>query len=333
MAAVSRNKTVDMLRGMAMLMVVMGHTMTGCAVGSEETLIYNVIWSIQMPMFFLISGYVTQYSRIPSDGMQLCKALGKRTRAYLLPWAVWTLLIRGVIFGEHSYLNIRQLLWNMDSGYWFLFSLWTIGIVWQLSQYAAFRITQKQPHREILMGICYALGAGVLLGIGMVAGLSFLCIKLTLYYMLFFAAGVLYGMVGEQVNRWKKAAFCVCLGIYAWIILRYNLYTIQDNLTGIAIRGIASGCGCICLGFLFDRLRTDTVPAKLLQWVGSHSMGIYLSHYLLLCLMLPSPLPQANSLPGAGSMALNFAITIALSSATAKLLDTNRYVRRICLGK
>lgn len=35
----SRNKTVDTLRGVAMLMVVMGHTMTGCVQGAEETLL------------------------------------------------------------------------------------------------------------------------------------------------------------------------------------------------------------------------------------------------------------------------------------------------------
>ena len=47
-----RNEVVDVMRGMAILLVVLGHTMTGCTANSESSFLYNVIWSIQMPLFF-----------------------------------------------------------------------------------------------------------------------------------------------------------------------------------------------------------------------------------------------------------------------------------------
>lgn len=135
--SVKRNGKVDLLRGIAMLMVVLGHTMTGCTTGAENTLLFNVIWSIQMPLFFLISGYVTKYSAIPKNGKELRKQLEKKTLAYLLPWGIWTFLIRGQLLGQHTLLDISYLLWHMDTGYWFLFSLWTITMIYTLAQYVS----------------------------------------------------------------------------------------------------------------------------------------------------------------------------------------------------
>ncbi len=59
----NRNQFVDIMRGIAMLLVVLGHTMTGCTTGVEEIFLFNIVWSLQMPLFILISGYVTRYSR------------------------------------------------------------------------------------------------------------------------------------------------------------------------------------------------------------------------------------------------------------------------------
>lgn len=59
--AENRNQFVDIMRGIAMLLVVLGHTMTGCSVDSQKSFLFNIIWSLQMPLFILISGYVTKY--------------------------------------------------------------------------------------------------------------------------------------------------------------------------------------------------------------------------------------------------------------------------------
>ena len=63
----NRNQFVDIMRGIAMLLVVLGHTMTGCTADSQKSFLFNIIWSLQMPLFILISGYVTKYSRPISD--------------------------------------------------------------------------------------------------------------------------------------------------------------------------------------------------------------------------------------------------------------------------
>ena len=46
--AENRNQFVDIMRGIAMLLVVLGHTMTGCTVDSQKSFLFNIIWSLQI---------------------------------------------------------------------------------------------------------------------------------------------------------------------------------------------------------------------------------------------------------------------------------------------
>ena len=77
-----RNQFVDIMRGIAMLLVVLGHTMTGCTVDSQQSLLFNIVWSLQMPLFILISGYVTKYSCTIWNVKGLFKYIKRRTVAY-----------------------------------------------------------------------------------------------------------------------------------------------------------------------------------------------------------------------------------------------------------
>ncbi len=138
-----RNQTVDILRGVAMLLVVLGHTLSGCTVNSQNTFLHNIIWTLQMPLFILISGYVTKFSKPVDSAKGYLKYIGKKTLAYILPWAVWTVAVRGFVFGTRSFLNIKNLLFNMDSGYWFLFALWTIVIIFGFSDFISQTVCKK----------------------------------------------------------------------------------------------------------------------------------------------------------------------------------------------
>ena len=155
---------------------------------SQKSFLFNIVWSLQMPLFILISGYVTKYSRPICDGKGLWKYVKRRTIAYMLPWAVWSFLVRGVIFGQSDFLNIKFILWNMDSGYWFLATIWTISMIFGIASYLSERVgkTNAVKNQIVLLGF-YLLGMILLLGVGMVQGLSFFAIKLTFYYMPFYS--------------------------------------------------------------------------------------------------------------------------------------------------
>lgn len=262
-----RNANVDRIRGLAMLLVVLGHTMTGSTVGSESSFLFNIVWSIQMPLFMLISGYVTRYSRTVTSITALINVLKKRTISYLLPWCTWTYLVRGVILGEKNYFDFKWLLWHMDTGYWFLVSIWTISIIFAISSLLAEKlIAHDSPSRKTVgVAFFYLLGMIVLLTIGKKVGLSFLCIKLTVYYMPFFFLGYLFGKLQDKIFGWpwgKKAVeliVVVSLGIWLFFLNRVQLYSIGDDSIGILIRMVASASGCCAVCGLMCKDKSENV--------------------------------------------------------------------------
>ncbi len=332
-----RNTYVDFLRGVAMLIVVLGHTMTGSASGSKESVFFNIVWSLQIPMFILISGYVTRYSRIPDDTRGLFRLLGKRSLAYLLPWFVFTVLLNGIVLGKQE-LAPGALFFHMDSGYWFLFSLWTISMIFIPARFVALKLSRKEKAVPFVTLCFYLIGMALLGGIGFLAGFDFWCIKLTLYYMPFYCLGYLYGCFRDSVTARFSSAISVITAIcgLAWIvsIIKLDLFSLSDTrITDILIRAGVSLCGCIFVSGVFSAFGNTGPVFRFVEWIGVHSMEVYLLHYYFLNLAAVSALPELMTAKGLAMVAANYLIAVVLTSTAAKLLSSNRYLNLILFGK
>ena len=335
----NRNQFVDIMRGIAMLMVVLGHTMTGCTVDSQKSFLFNIVWSLQMPLFILISGYVTKYSRPISDGRGLWKYVQRRTVAYMLPWAVWSFLVRGVIFRQTGFFNIKNLLWNMDSGYWFLATIWTISMIFGFASFIAERLGKENVLKKqmVLLG-CYLSGMVLLAGIGVILGLSFFAIKLTLYYMPFYYAGFLYGQFDDRMKEsdtGKKiidSVVAICFVMWLFIILRFSLYEMSDGGFAIILRAATSLAGCIAVCGLCKGIFSDKIGGTL-AWVGEHSLEVYLTHYLLLSLIRVDKAPALYSPMGLSLVLVNYVITVALTAMAIVMMSQNAVLRFVLTGK
>ena len=337
----NRNQFVDIMRGIAMLLVVLGHTMTGCTVDSQKSFLFNIIWSLQMPLFILISGYVTKYSRPISGGKGLWKYVKRRTAAYMLPWAVWSFLVRGIIFGEDGFLNVKHLLWNMDSGYWFLATIWTISMIFGIASFIAERLSKENllKKQTILLG-CYLVGMVLLVGIGAILGLSFFAIKLTLYYMPFYYAGFLYGQFDDRMKEsdtGKKvidSIVAICFAVWLFVILRFSLYEMSDGGFAIILRAATSLAGCIAVCGLCKGIFSSKIGGGgTLAWGGEHSLEVYLTHYLLLSLIKLDKVPILYSPVGLSMVLVNYLITVALTAMAIVMITQNAVLRFVLTGK
>lgn len=293
-----------------------------------------------MPLFFLLSGYVTRYSEVICSGKMLGHFVLKRTLAYLAPWLVWTFLVRGIVFGETAFLDMKYLLWHMDSGYWFLTSLWLIVLAFGVSQFVASKIVQIEKPVKYLAAtlVCFAVCAVILFAAGLVVGLSFLGIKLTVYYMPFYALGVLYGKL-QKCSLKKIAAritdviVLVSCVVYFALIVRFDLFSMGESILEIGIRVLGSLTGCVALCGLLGKAVAQCKKMWGLNWVGTHSLELYLVHNLLLCTAKPMEKPLASSLEGIGLCALNYLITVVLSVLFVWMLHQNRLLRKVLFWK
>ena len=49
----------DLLKGIAIFLVVMGHALTMCIRGIDAAFLFKLIGQVHMPIFFFISGFLT----------------------------------------------------------------------------------------------------------------------------------------------------------------------------------------------------------------------------------------------------------------------------------
>ena len=336
-----RNMYIDVLRGIAMLMVVLGHTMTGATNNSEKSFLFNIIWSLQMPLFILISGYVTRYSKRITSSFKLKSVLIKRTKAYLLPWFVWTIFVRGILINKEI-PHLFHIFWNMDSSYWFLFTIWAINVVYCISEFFSLKVQKDYQtfKNTIMIWIMFVFGMIILLGIGIIFGLSFLGIKLTLYYMPFYFCGFLYGKYQDKIHMLKGSKkvieLVVAISAIVWMysLIRINLYSLQDSGINIIIRAIVSMTGCITIfGLIRDCNIIKNTVGNFLEWCGKHSLEIYLTHVLVLNLVNSITKYNFNTLEGILIVFVNYVITLSMCLIIITMINRNNYLKKILFGK
>lgn len=271
-----RNQYVDILRGIAMLLVVLGHTMTGSTKDSENSVLFNIVWSLQMPLFILISGYVSRYSRSLITASAFLNYVKRRTISYILPWIVWSFVIRGFIFKQKSFLNVKWLLWHMDSGYWFLITIWTISIIFGVSLFFSEKIFKNEKLKQLSVCVFYFMGMGVLILIGKFMGMNFFAIKLTLYYMPFYFVGYLYGQYYDKLSSLKNfkliydVVVTVCFAIWIYALFNFKLYNMSDTGFNIILRAGISVAGCVSVSGLLKDFLNVPYTSKIMGGGISH---------------------------------------------------------------
>ena len=335
-----RNKIVDIIRGFAMLLVVLGHTLSGSTSNFNDTFLFQVIWTLQMPLFIIISGYVTKYSKPLTTRDKLWVFVKKRTLAYILPWAVWSFVIRGLIFQQTNYLDIKWLLWHMDSGYWFLATIWTINMIYGLADYASNKISKSTTWNTLIHLTLCGVGMIVLGVIGYIAGLSFFCIKLTLYYIPIYLLGYLYGQLQDKFLALKKSSslvngvITISLVIWLTMILRFNFHDDNGDALIIVLRFITSLFGCISIiGLFIGIYSSGNKLLQLVHWSGVYSLEIYLTHYLVLNMIQMTVTPQFGTLEGMRLLAVNYLLTIGMVCLIIKILQRNNILNYLLYAK
>lgn len=319
-----------------MLLVVLGHTLSGSTSAYGDSFLYQVIWTLQMPLFIIISGYVTRYSRPIVNALGLWKFVKKRTLAYLLPWVMWTILVRALIFDQTNYLDLKYLFWHMDSGYWFLITIWTISIIFGVSGYLSNKISSKKVNNVVChLGFC-GVGMVLLASIGLALGLSFFSIKLTLYYLPIYLVGYLYGQVQEWLQTKKNFNLikncCIVITLALWLALINRIDFSDGSNSGLFIicRFVTSLFGCVAvIGLLTDFF----MGGKTLLWVGFHSLEVYLIHYFSLCLLKLPVAPTMCSVEAWLLIISNFIIVVALSCFYIRIIESNKILNKTLFWK
>ena len=98
----SRNKTIDILRGISALSVILGHAIQrGLIVDYDSNIIFKLIYTFHMPLFVFLSGYTLFISK-PKFDYDFIK---KKFKRLIIPTIIWSYLI--YFFKDFGFVGIK----------------------------------------------------------------------------------------------------------------------------------------------------------------------------------------------------------------------------------
>ena len=264
-----RDETVDILKGVAIFCVVLGHI-------NPVNFVVDFIYSFHMALFMFLSGITFWFSferkRISGEmnAKTICTYIVKRFLALIIPFLVWCEIKGNVLEHEKNILiNIQN---NFDS-YWFLPTLFGI-ILFVSFQKLFIRFCNIKPDFIFDILVIFISGA-----------LSFFLYKITdikifrqvlIYLMPFF-----WGVFIKKYEIFKK--FCSCHFLIGFSIITYFMILPFYSVASTSRLSLISR---FFTGFLFtiiifnyveqNKYRININIKKYFSSTGKSSLSIYL---------------------------------------------------------
>ena len=314
-----RNVLLDVLKGFAILLVVLGHAVQHNLPDSfDDNVIFRVIYSFHMPLFMFVSGFVS-YKTFDGTAAKLLK----RFKSLIIPFWSWFLFsyffywfiayTQGGGAPDFS-VSVLKILASPYRGLWFLWVLFMNYLV----LFVSMKISRK---REDIAMLVMLIGFNIWM-----SGLneSYLGLAPLCWFLLFY----LLGYMTSKYEWSNKKAFHV-LGIVSLIAFpilvshwarknciplselmnrELNIQHILDWLYGI----IVPLTGIISTYTLFRwLLKTRFYFKNSLILLGNISLEIYSTHFYLFSLIfLLSSIPLSLRIPVTFIMVLTASILI-----------------------
>lgn len=266
-----RNTSLDALKGFAILLVMIGHVLILNKI--NDPYVYRVIESVQMPLFIMISGYLSGL-RPPIDKFSQWKnTMSKRAFSYLVPFFAWLLL--------KQWDDLARGFWNtmiqLDRGLWFLMTLFVLNLVLYTAQVLS-TIFRKMGKWQGFVGFCgmFGLMSGVFM-VQLILKITFLSPELTLRYIPPFLAGYLVSTYKDELiriwnNKLQLGLFLVCLSVFAFRCANY------DYKAPLVIQVVEGLMGSYVIFYLFLKSKKNVIKEKL-AWLGQYTLEIYAIHF------------------------------------------------------
>ena len=259
-----------------MLMVVMGHVLL-FSLKIEHTALIGIIGICEMPLFFVVSGYLTHKEREENFKRMLSRLL-IRSRTLLIPLVVWS-IVRNICDGTVSY-SLSDI---YRGGYWFFLALWWCDVLNMFSAYLSKKFRLGMLGDALLYGFVYAV---ILLGrIKNIDLGGVLPVQSVQYYFPFFVMGLLMRkyqfLNGMVLNKYSYAVGMLLL-IIGWYFSFIESFVIW----------FVAALGAVVVVWMACReINSDLKVARILSIVGMNTLPIYAIHYLFIG-VLPNTLHE-----------------------------------------
>lgn len=314
----------DMLKGIAIFMVVMGHVLTACIRGIDSAVCFKLIGLVHMPMFFFISGFFT--GRTDGEGRLRAPDLVRRGLQLLVPMVFMSSL--WIYYFPHSGLkspfdSTWSGLWGdlWKNGYWFTLTLFIIIVIYRLLVVVMNR--WRGGWQRAAAAVAVAVGLGVAARFVPAGVADAVELPFVFKYFIVFMAGVWASVERErfiamtQSSGWFTGAVLVGACAAYYVMYPWDFVELPGEVRDycqIVIHLCLAIIGVAVVKPWSDRQWAEghrpSVAARMWATLGRNSLGIYLIHYFLL-------FPMTGMQGVMRSFNLDFVPTFVVAAGTA----------------
>ena len=319
---------IDEIRGVAILLVVMGHIIQFNGIKISNP-VFEFIYSFHMPLFFAISGYITQKVTNITNTKQYILFLKKKFIALIIPLFTWSLIVNKFFLKEEwntlNWSDIHNIL--ISPGLWFLQVLFVI-----LCFYGIFNWISSNTKINPIINFLISIIPIILLSFLMVY-FNLMEINLIMFSCAFYLGAILslYPYIEKLCTRTTIYA----IAIITFIILSTH-WTFNGNYIDDILKITISTAAFIVLLNLFTRIELSYKIKHSLQLFGKYSLAIYVIQFYL-CRFSSKQIEINENII---NPIILFIITITIAIpicyicvAIAKMIETNKLLNFLMLGK
>lgn len=318
-----RKRYVDYLKGIAIILVVLGH------INSYNGFVKAWIYSFHMPLFFVATGITTK-SRTQISGNVLSNYFCKKVKTIPVPYFLWGLIYAGeeiprnllsLIYGSYSRIcNIGSL-----SSLWFLPTMFVAVCAMEIVKILDHKFRLGRCGYFLMMSLC------VIVSLAMTKAHSEYPFSLNVAVMAL--AYIIFGYLLEQIanpllEKWNKKQMVLLAAIsflgtltYQWNPIAQDGYVLMANMRlGEPVAFVVTSLmGCLMV-YTVARLLDDTGrPNAVLSFFGQNSLVIFAVHKPLIKIF--TKLFGAFSLPDGIELLIIGTATLLVSSFLCVLFN------------
>ena len=327
-----RYKEIDLLRGIAIILVILGHAIIVYPINLHETgwcsVLFTWVCSVHMPLFFLISGFCYSFRwGQDSFGSEYRKYLWKKTKRLLIPYLVFCgisivmkILFPALVNNKASFADDVMDIFLRGGGYWFLYTLFFIFLIF--------------PVLEIIYKRCFLLFVvlnAYFLFLWMCDALpvktDIFTLKDICHYLSYFSAGFIIkkdlDKVKKSYEKVQKPVY-IAIGAALWIgcIVTIKVYPAGNRLMNF----VSSLIGIYCLVYLVSAIKE--YRCTLLSSCSKYSLQLYLMNGYMLVISRTISVKFLCWSNAAIIIAFNMLIDLFLSLLIIKyIIDSNKLTR------
>jgi fucose 4-O-acetylase-like acetyltransferase len=289
---------IDHLKGISILLVVVGHFIQYNTSDSKDSGLFNFIYSFHMPLFMFISGYIGYITINTSIFKNYINFILKKGRALLIPFFAWPLIVDSLFFNPNLHFDLygrfRDLLYDPRTGLWFLWYLFFLTILYSLfllgSQYFN---TQKSIIRDIIIFTVLLAGLIVL----RTSHIIIYADSFIQYYGYFFIGVFVakYVWLKQKILDIRYFSFFLILFLLTVGLISFNDPDFHNLGFILVIKVVTAVSAIFSIYYLvYNAVWTPWIDRLVSSW-GISSLVIYATHFKFIGVLDKLPLlPEVN---------------------------------------